>query len=312
MYYNSRNYQNQNNDMSISINEKYNIKNKEQETNNIENRNKILNMNNDQLEYSKKKSKFLSESKEFLLEESLYKLLSNSLPSNSNIDNNLLNNGRNIIKNFINEEQCDSLLNKFKTQTIFLSELSSIIENTYSNIVSSISESFDINSDLTIKNSELEDFYNKLSTLDYDSLSKEISERVTKAEEKFIQDNINDKLYMEELANKTKEKIDSVKVKDSNIEESIKQEHARIYRSKINNIQNRKKGILESIVIRTSSSIISNNDTKKQYTLESGKLNTEKVIEIGELMYTFLEMVNTAKIKNVDSSYIENILSSIN
>ena len=74
---------------------------------------------------------------------------------------------------------------------------------------------------------------------------------------------------------------------------------------------NRKKGILESIVLRMSRNIVTEDTLLPSFTQENGKLDMQKIIDTSEVMYTFMEMVNTMRIKDVNTSYLNEILSSI-
>ena len=138
-----------------------------------------------------------------------------------------------------------------------------------------------------------------------------VQEVVGKAEEEFVQANVADRVKMEEFAEKTKEKLDSIKSKDKETEESIKQEQTRLYKSNIQGVLDRKKSLLEALVTKTSESIIKDSTMKEVYTLESGKLNTPAIIDTAEIMYTFLEAVNTAKIKDMTPEYISKVIESI-
>lgn len=73
----------------------------------------------------------------------------------------------------------------------------------------------------------------------------------------------------------------------------------------------RKKGILESIVLRMSRNIVTEDTLLPSFTQENGKLDMQKIIDTSEVMYTFMEMVNTMRIKDVNTSYLNEILSSI-
>ena len=84
-----------------------------------------------------------------------------------------------------------------------------------------------------------------------------------------------------------------------------------MYRRKVDNLMNRKKGILESIVLRMSRNIVTEDTLLPSFTQENGKLDMQKIIDTSEVMYTFMEMVNTMRIKDVNTSYLNEILSSI-
>lgn len=306
MYYNSNddlymkemmiNHQTQN---SIKIIEQQELAN--------EKRLALANAANKSSDMIKKHSSFLKESKNFLVSEAIFKLVKGSLPDT--ISENLLSVAKNITSNFVVEEGADNLIRQFKKKTCFLSELALIIESSYDSIKESATTTLD--SDFTIKNSDLEAFYNRLEQLDYDKMTMAIRNKVGKAEEEFIQANIADRANMEELAEKTKEKIDGIKSKSQEAEDAMKQEQTRIYKESMNNMLNRKKSILEALVNKTSESIIKDDEMRAAYTLESGKINMPSIIDTAEIMYTFLEAVNTAKIKDITPEYLTKVIESI-
>lgn len=249
---------------------------------------------------------FTSESKDFLLTEALTYILRKCLPEN--INEALLKRGRAIVESFVNEEDSYSLLNRFKTKTLFLSELASIVEETHKKVIHGCEGK---ESPFKISNSDMKAFHDKLDTMDIDNVTKEIVYRVTKAEEEFVKANVKDKETLENLSSSTEEKLNSIKNKNQETENEIKNEAVAVYRSKVNAVSNRKKGILESIVVRMGTSIVTEESLLPQFQLESGKLNMKKIIDTSEVMYTFLEMVNTLQLRPVDCNYLQDILSSI-
>ena len=249
---------------------------------------------------------FTSESRDFLLSESLFHIMKKCFPST--INESLLMKGRAIINSFIEEESSTTLLNQFKTKTVFLSELANIIESTHKKVLHSCEGK---DAPFKINNSDMKAFHNRIDNMDIDSITKEIVSRVTKAEENFAKATLKDKETLEELAEKTKQNIDNVRAKDSDVENGIKQEYSALYKVQVDNILNRKKSILESIVLRTSKAVVTEQSILEQFTKDNGKLDMQKIIDLSEVMYTFLEMVNTIKIKNIDSNYLNKTLSSI-
>lgn len=306
MYYNSNDdlYRQE---MLMSYHNSNQVKVNEQQQYADEKRQELANATYRAEDRAKKFSSFLAEAKNMLLTEAIYKLVKDSVPET--VSESLLATARNITANFVVEEGADALLSRFKTKTCFLSEMSNIVSETYKKVVDEAKETFE--DDFTIKNSDLEAFYNRLDQLDYDKMTTQIREKVGKAEEEFVQANVADRVKMEEFAEKTKEKLDSIKSKDKETEESIKQEQTRLYKSNIQGVLDRKKSLLEALVTKTSESIIKDSTMKEVYTLESGKLNTPAIIDTAEIMYTFLEAVNTAKIKDMTPEYISKVIESI-
>lgn len=249
---------------------------------------------------------FASESKDFLLTESLFYIMKKCFPVT--LESSLLDQGRSVISSFVMEEGADSLLSRFRTKTLFLSELANIVETTHRKVLHSCEGK---DAPFKITNSDMKAFHDRIDNMSTDTITKEIVSRVTKAEENFVKANMKDKENIEKLAEKTKEKIDNIKVKDADTEEDLKQEFAALYRRDVDSVMNRKKGILESIVLRMSKAIISESALLEQFTQENGKLDMQRIIDSSEVMYTFLEMVNTLNIKPITTSYISDALASI-
>lgn len=269
-------------------------------------RNRILEQQYAAEKKQKEFSAFTSESKDFLLTEALTYILRKCLPDN--INEALMTRGKAVAESFVREEGSYSLLNRFKTKTLFLSELASIVEETHKKVIHGCEGK---DAPFKISNSDMKAFHDRLDTMDTDQVTKEIVSRVTKAEEEFVKANAKDRETLEELSSSTEEKLNSIKNKDPEKEDQIKKEAVMFYKQKVDAVTNRKKGILESIVVRMGTSIVSEETLLQQFRLESGKLDTQKIIDTSEVMYTFLEMVNTLQIKDVDSKYLQEILSSI-
>lgn len=249
---------------------------------------------------------FTSESKDFLLTESLNYLLRKCLPEN--ITESLAMNARAVVESFVKEETSFSLLNRFKTKTLLLSELANVVETTHQKVLHGAGGK---DAPFKISNSDMKAFHSKLESLDCDQVTKEIVSRVAKAEEEFVKANVKDKETLEELSDATNKKLEGIKNKDEEKEKLIKQECTAMYRRKVDNLMNRKKGILESIVLRMSRNIVTEDTLLPSFTQENGKLDMQKIIDTSEVMYTFMEMVNTMRIKDVNTSYLNEILSSI-
>lgn len=252
-------------------------------------------------------NKFLTESKDFLIVEAMNKLLLSCLPST--IDSHLTDVARNCCENFVREEGTNNILKRCKS-TRFLNEFAIILEDTHKKVILGAAENK--SEDFEIDNSTLKGYYDKLRTMNYGPMCNAIIDRVTTAEKDFITANIKDKEKMEEAAEKAAEKIDKVRAKDEEIEEKIKEEFTLMYKNEVNGLANRRRNILESIVKRLGEAVIVDESQKENFVFEeSGKLDTTKVIDTAEVMYTFLEMVNTTQLRTVDAAYLESVLKSI-
>ena len=84
-----------------------------------------------------------------------------------------------------------------------------------------------------------------------------------------------------------------------------------MYKKEVNNIENRRRNILESIIRHMGKNIVSDDVSRNDFIQESGKLNMNRIIDTSEVMYTFLEMVNTTQLREVNTEYLESVLKSI-
>lgn len=252
-------------------------------------------------------NKFLTESKDFLIVEGMYQLLNKCLP---NLEDYYLKSvARNCCENFVREEGAANILRKCKS-TLFLNEFCNVVEETYKKIIHGAADN-DKCDDFEIANSDMEEYYGKLRKLNYEPMCNTIITRVVEAEKDFVTANMKDKEKMEDAASKAAEKIDSIKAKDEDTAEAIKAEFTNMYKREVDTIGQRRRNILESIVRRMSQNIVTNDEIRQNFIQESGKLNMNKIIDTTEVMYAFLEMVNTTQIKEVDSKYLETVLMSI-
>ena len=112
---------------------------------------------------------------------------------------------------------------------------------------------------------------------DFDEICDNIRMRVTDGIEDFVQSNINNKMDIEEVISRTKEKIDNVSY---GTDEEVKQEYANLGKRRIESIKNRKFGLLEAIVQKVSKSAMLNESISEAYTSSDGSLDMEKIVEI--------------------------------
>lgn len=254
-------------------------------------------------------SKFVDSIPATLMAETMNFILQKSLDEGvSESDREL---GKVLCEQYVSENNCMAMLRRFKTKSQLLAEAACNIEKSSAKIISDTDKNA---LNFSIKPSDKKDFYKGLEDLSVDEVCKKINKRVCDAAEEFIQNNINDKLDMEELAQKTKEKIDAVKASTPEMEEKIKQEHANLYHEKINNIANgtsRRKNVYEQMVNTAATTAVKNKEQYGAFINESGKLDVDKITEKVHVMYTFLEMLNTAKIRDIDETYVQECINSI-
>ena len=253
-----------------------------------------------------KYEKFSNSVRNYLVSEAVNSILSKVLEEKSTADKEY---GKVLCEHFVDEMGSFNLIKRFEKESCVLAEMALLIKESYDNIMCKI----DKNDELTfcIKQSDKKSFYDNLEGLDTDKIVEKINARTCDAAAEFVQNNINDKLDMEELANKTKEKIDNIKADSAEKKDSFVKEYTMYAKSKLESAKLRKKNIYEQMVLEVSTNIMKNEELLPKFINESGKLNMESVVDKVDVMYRFLETVNTARIYNVNESYIKSVLKSI-
>lgn len=299
MYYNS------NRDSDYSIHTASSVSVREQAAKSEYNREKLLSESRRLEEAKKEFDKFSIGLREFLVVEALNSVLEASYMEGTSAT--LRKYGKSLINDFVQEEGCLDLLNKFKSSTEFLSNVASIVESSYTEIIEAVDPT---NPDsFRVMDSSSKAFYDKISDLSVEKVSKEINKRVTDATNNFVKSNLEDKAKMEELAENIKEKIDSTKEKNQEDEDNIKQEFANMYRRQINSITNSKnRTVLETMINHATKKVLKNESLLESYQDESGKLDVNKIVESTAVSYTFLEMINTLNIKNINESVLKELI----
>lgn len=142
-----------------------------------------------------------------------------------------------------------------------------------------------------------------------------IRTRVADAEQAFINRNAADKKKIDQLLSKISNNINTVEkiANDDDTNSKIAKENAVIAKRKIDEITNNKPlTIFERMTRNLTGSIIKNESIKDKYLTESGEIDTPLIIESSKVMYAFLETLNTLQLEDINSKYIQNILSNMN
>ena len=150
-------------------------------------------------------SKFLIDTKDLLLTESIFYFVNESLPTNCSLDDR--KKAESIVYSFVKEEGANKLLMKYETSTELLANIANIVNETYNRIVSETECNSDKCTNFFVKKSSTDDFYTKIRGLGNTQVNNQIQSRVQKATEDFIKQQVTDNQRIEDLANTTKEKI---------------------------------------------------------------------------------------------------------
>jgi predicted XRE-type DNA-binding protein len=210
----------------------------------------------------------------------------------------------NLVSKFVEEQCTETLLAKFKTTSYVLSEFARVIEDYNKVLVEQLDGEEDVNQ-FTIEDELKDDFYNELDTDDIEAVAAAIRHRVSNAIDEFIDSNVSDQATIKELLQQSQDKVNSAKT------EELKEFYDIDCKRKISDVRNRrKKNILESMVYTLSESAMKNETIKEKYA-KGNALDMDRIVESCQVMYTFLETLNTAKIIKVDENYVEKLLKNL-
>lgn len=253
----------------------------------------------------KKYSEFTKSVKESFVGEIMFDLLSKSLNESHNIEEEtpIM---RSLIGKYIKENGVNNIVSGWKNRSYFLSEMAAIVEKAYNGVC----KDCDCNKpdSFTISTNIRDEFFDSLKAADMESMGEIISVRVANAASEFITSNRIDKQNIQTILQDAKDKIDSAKESErAKVEESANI----IAKRKIANIRsNSNKGLYHSIVESLAKNSLLDNEFKNIFT-ENSNLNMKKIVHHADIMYTFLEMLNTSKMDTMTEDKIANFVKSL-
>lgn len=269
----------------------------------------------DNLRYTREENnakyrKFISEAKTTLLTEAIFYFVNESFDSSVTLDQR--KQAEAVVLNFVKEEGADKLLNKYATQTEFLANLAGIVNETYDKVVKEAKDAKKISA-FNMKKSTTDAFYDKLQNISNTQVTNKIMDMVAQETENFIQQSVEDKSKMEEMAQKTKEKIDNIKARNPEAKEAIKQEMVNAYNRESKLIRtNRPRSVFEEMVYHISNKVVKHKDLlDSHYVNESGQLDVDKITENAKVLYTVLETLNTFKFRKFNTQDIQELVQNI-
>ena len=264
------------------------------------------------LEAKKMHSEFISNARDYFLTESINMILQNSLNEDTTEENRKY--GKALVEGFVKENGSIKLLSEFGRKSILLASIADVVKESHQKVVHSCATKEGECKSFTISKAIEDEFFTKLIGLNDEKINEKINQRVCNSLEDFVQSNVNDKLDLEELAEKTAEKISNIKSTNAEERAKIEESYTQLYKreaQKIRTRANRKVSVYEQIMDTMTRSIVSDNQLRESFVTESGQLDMGKISGKVNTLYTFLEMLNTAKIVNVNEAYVEKILKSM-
>jgi hypothetical protein len=160
---------------------------------------------------------------------------------------------------------------------------------------------------LKIKEQDKKKFFKDLDKANTDGVVAAIRTKVKSATQEFIDSNNKAKEQIKGILSATKKKIEKNDGKDENLKEA----YADLGKRKITDIRNsRTRSVFEEMVRATSTSAMKGNKATSIF-VEDSQLNMDKVVEHCEVMYSFLETLNTCKLEKIDAAYITDMISDL-
>lgn len=259
---------------------------------------------------SKEYSDFTTNTRNYFLSEAINMILQDSLNEDTTMEDRQY--AKALVEGFVIENGSLKLLSEFGRKSLLLAGIADVVNEAQVKVLHSCKE--DGTKPLKIDKTIKDDFFDKIIGLKDDQITGKINERVLSSVEDFVQSNVNDKLDLEELADKTKEKIENIKAKTEDQKKKIEESYIAQYNKESQRIKQKKHrnvGIYEQIMDSMTRNIVADNSIRESFVLESGQLDIGKIRGKVNTLYTFLEMLNTTKIVNVNETYMEKVLKQM-
>ena len=217
---------------------------------------------------------------------------------------------RGFIEDFIHEQGSpEKILRKWRTKNSFLSEYASIIDSTYEEIL----ESVDKNEPDTygLPTNTKSQFYSQLSQATPDEVVDTIKNRVMDSINNFLDENREMKNAITDIYGNAQTK--NATTDDDAMKESADVRYPTRTEERISNLKrNRHLSVFGEMTKLVGKNIVMNEDLLYQYINEdTGRIDSNSVVECSAIMYTFLETCNTIKLVNVDQEYIEKVFNEM-
>lgn len=213
--------------------------------------------------------------------------------------------GYNIANNFVKEHGANKLLKEWKHGNYYMQSMQEDVSNWYNYLVESaeekVKEGLSLKDAYQIEQDNINDFIITIKDNIPKDIDETINERVADSIQDFIDDNKKNKADMEKIYMDAKSKM----VSDNDI--GIQQEASMMAKRKENKILNRPTNVFGEMTKIMLESVHKISVLKESYS-NNNKLDFKKIMKDTEVMYTFLECLNTLNIVNVNESYITNML----
>lgn len=217
-------------------------------------------------------------------------------------DSNYENIKGNLVMGFIKSEGVNKLLNRFKYQSEMLAEAALLIEESTKTILEKCADS---KCSFSLDTCDRDNFYDKMMNASPEAVTNRIRARVGDAFEDFITKNAENRMEIKSILQQTQEKIDSTK------NDAVKESYSAIAKRKISNINNKPKSVFEAVVYKLSKAAMTKPELKEAYLDSDGHLKMDAIVESSKVIYTFLEMLNTTKMVDMNESTVKDVLQNM-
>lgn len=245
---------------------------------------------------------------EAFLFEALYSTFDNSIAGHSHVAIQPLM--RAMVKGYINEAGgAFALLDKMRTKTLYLSEINRIVNKYAKQVINETK--LDGETEIIIDDEVKKSFYDELNATEIEDVTSEIRSRVSDAMSQFISDNAAKKQEIQKIIDDNTKLKEGIKKDDPYVDaEGLAEAYDVKANQKINALKNSDNTVISYFINGVAKSTIKN---PKLFTESSvnGRLDMDKVIDKAGTMYTFLEMLNTTKLEDVNEEYLKKVINDL-
>ena len=239
-----------------------------------------------------------------LLTEALYKLFTESMTEEIKEDPVNRNIMRSIVSSYVNENGYYDIMNRMKTASTTMSSIYKTITESSEAILEDVVK--DNPDTFTIDMDDKDEFFQQLDYNDTASIGDAIKDRVSNSIEDFVTANTKDHEDITQALKHAQEKIDNIPPESENLKEYYQMKTKR----QINEINNGSKGVFHSMVAAMSEGVMKDKKSHAEF-INEGHLDMNKIVDRVRIMYTFMEMLNTARIDNINESYIAEVIEGL-
>ena len=241
-----------------------------------------------------------------LVTEALYSLYSKSVNQSVLEDADSRSVMRNIVTSYVNEAGYDNILNRMRRASSAMSETYNIVDKYTRKILEEVDKT---NPDtFHVEPEDRDEFFKALDkSEDSEEIAAAINDRVSTAMTDFVNANNKDHEDITAALQSAQEKIDNVDPEDVDLKESYEM----LGKRKINEIRRSPKNVFHGMVSSMCESILKHPDTNAEFINEDSHIDMDKVVNRVGLMYTFVEMLNTARIETVDKAFLEGVIKDL-